>query len=200
MRKKGIDTNKIVEKAAEIVNREGLEKLTLKEIASELEIKAPSIYNHVKGLEDIKYELMLYGWSQVEEKMLVAAEENSGNGYVAIEKMCRAFFDYSKENKGVFDAMLWYNKFSDERTMQATKKLFEKVEDIMSELNLPYETVQHLIRTLRSFLEGFSLLVNQKSFGNPVSIEESFDLSIKVIIEGIKKIGSDCESDCENLK
>ena len=48
--------------------------------------------------------------------------------------------------------------------------------------------INHIIRTLRSFLEGFSLLVNNNSFGNPVSFKESFDLSIEIIMNGIKSL------------
>ena len=50
------------------------------------------------------------------------------------------------------------------------------------------ENINHIIRTLRSFLEGFSLLVNNNAFGNPVSIKESFDLSLEIIINGIKTL------------
>ena len=40
----------------------------------------------------------------------------------------------------------------------------------------------------RFFLEGFSLLVNNNAFGNPISIKESFDLSLEIIMSGIKTL------------
>lgn len=55
-------------------------------------------------------------------------------------------------------------------------------------LNISKENCDHLIRTFRSFLEGFALLVNNKAFGNPVSIEKSFDISLQVLITGIKTL------------
>ena len=58
----------------------------------------------------------------------------------------------------------------------------------MSKNNISDENINHIIRTLRSFLEGFSLLVNNNAFGNPVSIEESFDLSLEIIMNGIKSL------------
>ena len=45
-----------------------------------------------------------------------------------------------------------------------------------------------MIRTFRSFLEGFALLVNNRAFGNPVSIEESFHISLQVLIAGVKTL------------
>ena len=59
---------------------------------------------------------------------------------------------------------------------------------IMQTVNISDENINHIIRTLRSFLEGFSLLVNNNAFGNPVSIKESFDLSLEIIINGIKTL------------
>ncbi len=40
----------------------------------------------------------------------------------------------------------------------------------------------------RGFLEGFALLENHRAFGNVQSIEDSFNLSIDILIEGMKKI------------
>ena len=48
--------------------------------------------------------------------------------------------------------------------------------------------INHIVRTLRGFLEGFSLLVNNNAFGNPISIKESFDLSLEIIMNGIKSL------------
>ena len=67
-------------------------------------------------------------------------------------------------------------------------KLFEMIFKVMKTVNISDENINHIIRTLRSFLEGFSLLVNNNAFGNPVSIKESFDLSLEIIINGIKTL------------
>ena len=58
----------------------------------------------------------------------------------------------------------------------------------MRPLNISDENINHIIRTLRSFLEGFVLLVNNDAFGNPVEIKKSFDLSLEIIINGIKSL------------
>ena len=58
----------------------------------------------------------------------------------------------------------------------------------MKPLNISEDNINHIIRTLRSFLEGFALLVNNDAFGNPLSIKESFDLSLEIIINGIKAL------------
>ena len=98
------------------------------------------------------------------------------------------------ENPGVFNAMLWYNKFENDETNNATKKLFSVVFKVFASLNISQEDSDHLMRTFRSFLEGFALLVNHNAFGNPISINDSFDLSLKVLMAGMKtlEIAKDC--------
>lgn len=186
MSKNSISDELIIETSANIANEIGLDNLSLKIIAEKLNIKSPSLYNHISSLDEVKQRLMIYGWEQMEEKILESAV--GVTGYNALKNMCKAFYDYTTNNKGVFTAMLWYNKYASDRLETATNRLFKVIFKVMQPLNITDENINHIIRTLRSFLEGFSLLVNNNAFGNPVSIEESFDLSLEIIMNGIKSL------------
>ncbi len=186
MSKNHVSNELIIETSACIANRVGLDNLSLKIIAEELNIKSPSLYNHIKSLDEIKQKLMIYGWKQMEEKMLDSAVGVSG--YEALKNMCYAFYDYAVNNKGVFTAMLWYNKYDSSQKEKATTKLFNMLFKVMRPLNISDDNINHIVRTLRGFLEGFSLLVNNNAFGNPISIKESFDLSLEIIMNGIKTL------------
>ena len=100
--------------------------------------------------------------------------------------MCYAFYDYSTNNKGVFTAMLWYNKYENDEKENDTTRLFNRIFKVMKSLDICDDNINHIVRTLRGFLEGFSLLVNNNAFGNPILIQKSFDLSIEIIMNGIK--------------
>jgi len=191
MARAGLDKNLVIERAASLANETGLENITLKLIADEFNVQTPSLYNHIKSLEDLKKGLMLYGWKQLEEKLLLAVVGVSG--YDAMRAMCYAFYEYATENPGVFNAMLWYNKFQDEETLNATKRLFTVLFKIMGTLSISDETINHLIRTFRGFLEGYALLVNNGAFGNPISIRESFDLSVEVLMAGVRCLEAEQE-------
>lgn len=192
MSRAGINKELIIKKAAGLANEIGFENITLKLIAEEFGIQTPSLYNHIKSLDDLKKRLMLYGWKELEEKLLLAVVGVSG--YDALRAMCYAFYEYATTNPGVFNAMLWYNKFQDEETQDATKQLFVVLFKIMGTLNIQGETINHLIRTFRGFLEGYALLVNNGAFGNPASIKASFELSVEVLIAGIKKVNEEQEN------
>ena len=186
MSKNNISDELIIETSACIANRVGLDNLSLKLIAEELNIKSPSLYNHIRSLDEIKSRLMVYGWKQMEESMIDSAVGVSG--YEALKNMCYAFYDYATNNKGVFTAMLWYNKYENVQKENATTRLFNMLFKVMKSLDISEDNINHIIRTLRGFLEGFSLLVNNNAFGNPISIKESFDLSLEIIMNGIKSL------------
>ncbi|MBU3876813.1 WHG domain-containing protein [Faecalicatena sp. AGMB00832] len=186
MARAGLDKNVVVEKAAQLANKIGLESITLKILADSLNVQPPSLYNHIRGLDDIKNELMLYGWRHMEERMLEAAVGVSG--YDAWEAICRAFYDYATENPGVFSAMLWYNKYQNNEAEKVTQRLFAICSKITSSLNISEENCNHLIRTFRAFLEGFSLLVNNDAFGHSLPVEDSFEFSLKVLTAGMKEL------------
>ena len=169
-----------------MANQMGMENMTLKMLADDLGVKTPSLYNHIDGLEDLKMQLMIYGWKQMEERIIQSVIGISG--YDAIKAGCYAFYEYATENPGIFNAMLWYNKSQNAETMEATSGLFSVLFKITSSLNISEENCNHIIRTLRGFLEGFSLLVNNGAFGNPISISDSFELSVNVLVEGIKTL------------
>ena len=186
MARAGLDRDVIVVRAAQIANEIGLENVTLKMIAKEFGVQTPSLYNHIKSLEDLRKQLMLYGWKQMEEKIIRAVCGVSG--YDALREICYAFYDYAVANPGVFNSMLWYNKFQNEENEEATGDLYPVIFKVMESMNISHEKANHLIRTFRSFLEGFSLLVNNGAFGNPISIRESFDLSVDVLLAGVKTL------------
>ena len=86
MSKNNISDELIIETSACIANRVGLDNLSLKLIAEELNIKSPSLYNHIRSLDEIKQRLMVYGWKRMEEEMLDSAVGVSG--YEALKNMC----------------------------------------------------------------------------------------------------------------
>lgn len=164
MARAGLDKNIIVRKTAQIANEIGVENVTLKMLADNLNVQTPSLYNHIKSIEDLQKELMIYGWNQMAEAILNAVAGVSG--YDALEALCYAFYRYAVQNPGIFNAMIRYNKYQNKVMLDSTERIF----------------------SFHGFLEGFSLLVNNAAFGNPSSIDDSFDLSLKVLIAGIKEL------------
>lgn len=186
MPKVKMDKDLVVRQAAHMANEIGIENLSLKTLAEQLGVKSPSLYNHVDGLDDLKRQIMLYGWKEMEDKIIQAVI--GFTGYDAIRAICYAFHEYARENQGVFSAMLWYNKFENKETSEVTSKMFSVFFKVTKSLHISEDNCSHLVRMFRGFLEGFALLENHHAFGDALPIEDSFQLSVDILIEGMKKL------------
>ena len=104
MARMGLDKNAVICRAAQLANDVGLENITLKALANDLNIQPPSLHYHIGGLDSLKNELMIYGWLQMEDQILEAVAGISGHD--AIEVICRTFVKYATANPCVFNEML----------------------------------------------------------------------------------------------
>jgi AcrR family transcriptional regulator len=57
--RRGLDQAAVVAAAADLADREGIEALTLTRLAAHLEVRPPSLYAHVDGLDDLRRLLAL---------------------------------------------------------------------------------------------------------------------------------------------
>lgn len=183
MPRTGLSKEKIIEKAAELANEKGLSYLSVTTLADYLGIKKPSLYNHMKTIEDMHRDLMIYGWRIVSEEVVKGID--SSDEKKNLSEYGRKFYKFATDNPGVFEAMLWYNKYSDEALISATEGVYMFFFAQTDGLGINREIANHLLRTYRAFLEGFIMLQIHNSFGNPISVEESFNISMNVLISGI---------------
>lgn len=60
MPRSGIGKEEIIRVAAELTDEVGVDSITLKEVSRRLDIRSPSLYNHVGGLSELKEQVSLY--------------------------------------------------------------------------------------------------------------------------------------------
>ena len=184
--KAGLDNDFILKTAADLADAEGIANVTLKALAEKLGVKPPSLYKHINGLEELNKALMLYGWKSLEKKVTRAAVGKSKED--AIRAIFYAYRDYVKEHPGVFEAMQWYNMYQSEENLQATEEIVAVLFQVLSAYDLQEEQKVHIVRMFRVFLQGFFMVEIHGGFGNPVSITESFDFSLEILLNGIENL------------
>lgn len=186
MPRTGLSKEEILQKSIQLVNEKGLGHLSVTTLSEALGIKKPSLYYHVQTVDEVIQWIMIYGWQHVSTEIVAKAENE--NPETSIKNYSRLFYEFAKENPGVFEAMLWYNKYSSDELKNATEGLYKFFFEQTGKMGIVLKKANHLMRTFRAFLEGFILLENHNSFGNPILIEESFEISLQVLIEGMKQI------------
>ena len=190
--KAGLDKTTIIEAAADIADDRGIANVTLKVLAAELGVKSPSLYKHFSGgLDELIKELMLYGWHSLEGKVTKAAIGKAKDD--AIIAICYAYRDFAAEHKGLFEAMQWYNMYQSEEHLQATQGMVSVFFQVLDAYELSESQKVHIVRMFRGFLQGFSSIESHGGYGNPLSINDSFDFALKTILNGIHDLQGEME-------
>lgn len=182
--KTGLDKTTIIKVAANIADEKGIANVTLKVLAEELGVKSPSLYKHFNGgLDELNKELMLYGWRSLESKITKSAIGKAKDD--AVIAICYAYRNFASEHKGLFEAMQWYNMYQSEEHLQATQGMVSIFFQVLDAYDLNEDQKVHIVRMFRGFLQGFSSIESHDGYGNPMSLNDSFDFALKTIINGI---------------
>ena len=59
--RQGLDAETVLQAAIEMADLQGVEQLSLAALAAKLNVKTPSLYNHIKGLPDLRKQLSKRG-------------------------------------------------------------------------------------------------------------------------------------------
>lgn len=181
----GLDVKRIIQTAAELADSEGVDALTLATIARKLNVRPPSLFNHIEGLHSIKKELSLYGVTLLYEKLEEASKDKNENE--AIFSIANAYIQFAREHPGIYELSLRAPEPDNQELQSASSRIISLLGSHLSHYDLTEEDKIHAIRALRSILHGFSTLEQKAAFGLPVSIEKTFELMIQGFVESIKK-------------
>src|ERR1700730_16385149 len=101
----GINKTIVLQAAIELADEMGLEQITLALLAQKLNIKTPSLYNHVEGMPGIRKELAYWVLNQMKEQLADAAIGVSGEE--ALIAMGLAYLAFARKHPGLYEAILW---------------------------------------------------------------------------------------------
>ncbi|MFC4321818.1 TetR/AcrR family transcriptional regulator [Litchfieldia salsa] len=179
----GLDSTIILKTAADMVNEQGLDAITLASLAKRLSVRSPSLYNHIAGLEDLKKQLAIYGIEQLYTALIQSAIGRSGNE--AVHAMGDAYVSFARENPGIYEATLLLPMDPD--VQQAGSKIVDLTLKILAHYNLTEDEAIHGVRGIRSILHGFASLEQKGGFGLPLDVNDSLKRLIDSYLVGINK-------------
>lgn len=183
MARRGLDIQTVLTAAAEIANATGADYLTLALVAEKLNVKSPSLYNHVAGLPELKRLLMLYGYGQLKEQLRAATTGREDVG--ALRSFAHAYIDFAKRQPGVYELTLKAPSGEDPELAKAGQELVDHLLQLMKACGLEGKDGVHAVRGLRSMVHGFAAIERQGGFGMPVDLNESIDFMMEIFIQGI---------------
>jgi AcrR family transcriptional regulator len=179
----GLDTATVVKTAALMADEQGLDQISLASLARRLNIRTPSLYNHIEGLEGLKRQLGLYG---LEELLSELQQKSTGlDKEKTIRSMAKAYVDFARLRPGLYELTLQAPDQNDTEYQKAGKAIVELLLNVFKEYKLTDEGALHAVRCFRSGLHGFASLEQKGGFGLPLDLDVTFQLLIDSFICGI---------------
>ena len=180
----GINRAQVVAVAAELADAEGLDQLTLAKVAARLQVKLPSLYNHVDGLAGLYRELALLGTRRLDEAIVRAAVGKSGDdAVIAVGQAYRAFV---LERPGLYATTVRAPAPEDLEHQALARAAVETVTAVLAPYNLGDESVIHAVRGLRALAHGFATIEQAGGFGLALDRDESFGRLLRAYIAGLR--------------
>lgn len=179
----GINLNTILEAATEIADTNGIDEVTLASLAQKLEIRSPSLYNHVQGLHGLRKLLSIYGLEQLLIVLTRAAIGRSGD--IAIHEMGKAYVSFARSHPGLYEFTLLAPDPQDPEVQRAGQELVDLVIQVLNAYDLEEEIALHVARGLRSILHGFASLEQKGGFGLQLDNDVSLELLINTFLSGL---------------
>ncbi|MDR3305433.1 MAG: TetR/AcrR family transcriptional regulator, partial [Clostridiales Family XIII bacterium] len=144
--RRNIKTDTIIDATAKIVERDGFDNLNLNSIAAELGVKPPSLYNHVKGIDDVRR-----GLAEFVLKKMEAAVKNAAIGRSkadALRETAYAYRRFAKEHPQLYCAYTNVPKTENGRVL--LENLANTLRQVLSGFGLEYEAEDNFIRLFHS--------------------------------------------------
>lgn len=183
----GLDLPALVRATAQLADEQGLREVTLANVAKQLNMRSPSLYNHIDGLSGLRNELAVYGLEQLYLR-LEAASQSLPPGKEAILALALAYVSYARSHPGVYEATLQAPDPGNSRLQEWSERLVLLVLKLLAPYQLEETAAIHAVRGLRSLMHGFVALKQAGGFGLPIDTDASFRTIIEVYLAGLEQL------------
>ena len=188
-RRRGLDRRAVVQAAADLINAEGPQALTLNRLAERLGVQTPSLYNHIDGLSGLHRELSLLNATRLGDRLSQAAIGKADAD--AVMAIAQAYRETIKESPGLYLASLraaGAQTPSDPEWQAAEDRVVRVGLAVVASFGLTGEDGLHAVRALRSVVHGFATLEVAGGFGLPLDCDESFRRLVAMVIAGLQQM------------
>lgn len=181
-----LSTERVVAVAADVADRDGLETVTLAAVAAELDVRTPSLYNHVDGLDDLRRRLARLGLAELDARLAQAAVGRAGDD--AVRALAAAYRDFARRRPGLAAAAARAGEPAGDAT--AGKGVAPTVAAALAAYGLDEAATAHATRTVCSLLHGFTSLEAAGAFIGEPDVEATFAWLVAALTAGLGAHGA----------
>jgi AcrR family transcriptional regulator len=182
--RKHIDFQKVLETAIALADEKGVDALSLADVAEQLGIRIPSLYNHISGLPGLRYEMNVWAAQQLVEQIRRAAVGKSGED--AVISIAQAYRAFALAHPGVYPLTPRAPTPDQPELAAVAGELLEIILAVLDPYGFNEEEKLHAVRALRSVLHGFVDLEAAGGFGMNLDRDESFRRLVQLLVDGLR--------------
>lgn len=180
-----VDLTRVLAVATILADRDGLDQLSMRELASALGIQTPSLYTHVTSLKTLHRLLALKGLRALDERITRAALGRSTDD--AVRALARAHRQFAHECPGLYMATQPTPPSDDDEWNEVRERIMETILVALEGYHFSEDEAIHIVRGLRSFVHGYVLMEMSNAFKRQmVDRDESFERVLSIFIVGMK--------------
>jgi AcrR family transcriptional regulator len=180
---KGLDAGALVAAAGRIADAEGLEAATISRVAADLQVRPPSLYNHVSNHAAL---MRLLAIESVDEMGAVITGAAVGRSRAdALRAVALAYRAYAAEHPGRYATTVRAPEPDDAEAAAASAAAISPLVAILAGWGIEGDDAVHLVRVIRSALHGFVSIEMGGGFGLPLDLDHSFDLLVDSLVAAI---------------
>lgn len=173
----------VIQAASDIADTEGLNRLSLKVVAERLNIRTPSLYNHIDSLDDLLREAAHRGMRTMNEQMMHAAIGSSGD--TAIKAVSIAYFRYTIAHPGIYEIIQWANWHGNSETTAILGNYKALLLKLIVSCEFKTQETDGILSLLMSMLHGYSTLELGKGIMDPEEAIKGLANSIDIVLTGL---------------
>ena len=179
---------RLLKGATVLVNQRGLDELSMSDLAQALNVRTPTLYSHVAGLDDLKRLLALHGLAELDRAMSRATIGISGPD--AVRAILNAYREFVEKNPGLYAATVPTPPRSDREWSAAVDRLMDTLLASLRYYDLRGPEKVHALRGLRSLVHGFVSLESSGALKHPVNRNDSFAWLVESFLAALEKMAA----------
>lgn len=181
----GLDAPTIVAAAATLADEIGFTELTMGKLAERLGVRAPSLYKHVAGRDDLHRRIATLAFTEAGAAIGAAIQGRVGRD--ALAAAAHALRDFVLACPGRYAATLQIRPTGpDDPIAIAALRGLGPFTAVLRGYDITPDDMPHALRALRSVFHGFATLQAIDGFQRSTDVGESVERLIDIVDRGVR--------------
>ena len=179
-----LDRGQVVAQAATLADAAGsAQAVTLTALAAALDIRVPSLYNHISSLDDLHDALANHALQEMMRQLRAAAVGKVG--HEALVAWAWAYRRFAQVHPGLYPLTLRAPAPDDAERVALAQELLQMLLLLLASMGIHGDDAIHAVRGLRALVHGFAALEAAEGFKMPYDLEESFRRALVAFLAGV---------------